>query len=113
MDEEPSDQWTGVVYAVIGSVALALALTDDSLAVEVAVPGVALVGIGAATALAPRLSSALPEVGDRLAGLGWALCGLAVLGIGLLSAPTPGKLGWGVVLGAGFVVYGVVRAARG
>ncbi len=75
---------------------------------------VAVVVLGVASLLAPRLSPSFADLNARWTGLFWALVGLGVLGISTMSGGSSGRWVSGVVLGGGLLVYGVpVAAGRG
>ncbi|MGQ3413514.1 hypothetical protein ACT4ML_14765 [Natrinema sp. LN54] len=100
--------WNGLSYIVLGLVALAVfVFYGDPVDTGGVIASIALVGIGVAAVLAQKLSPLFAELNRYWTGLFWALCGLGILGLGLLSSTKRASSG---VLGVLFVIYGVLIA---
>ena len=103
-------RWSGLSYVVVGVLAASvLAFSGESVDVGGVVASIALVGIGVAAVFVPRLSPLFAGLNRYWTGAFWALCGFGILGIGLADSTR-----WmsGVVLGSGFVLYGILTASN-
>jgi len=98
--------WTGLSYIFLGLLAMGIfALYGESINTVEIISSIVFVGIGVATLLAPKISPRFAELNRYWTGLFWALCGLGILGLSLLSSRR-----WvsGVILGVGLVIYGIL-----
>lgn len=102
---------SGLSYIILGLLAaLIFVFYGNSISTEGIVASVSVVIFGVFTILAPRISPLFSEVSNRWIGLFWALCGVSVIGIGVVSTNTVGKWIGGIVLGGGVMVYGALVA---
>lgn len=100
--------WNGLSYIFLGLLAMIVfVFYGDSVNTVGVIASIVFVGIGIAAVLAPRISPLFTELNRYWTGLFWVLCGLGILGLGLLSSTR-----WvsGVILGVGFVICGVLIA---
>lgn len=103
--------WNGLSYVTLGLLgASVFVFYGDSVDTGGVVASVALVVIGIAAVLAPRISPLFAELDNHWTGLFWVLCGLGVFGLGVVSGSTGGRWINGVVLGGGVVIYGILVA---
>ncbi|KDE59931.1 hypothetical protein EL22_15235 [Halostagnicola sp. A56] len=104
--------WSGLSYIGLGLVALwFFEFHGDSATIAEVIPCLALVGIGVADALAPRLSPLFADLNRYWTGLFWSLCGLGIVGLAVVSSGATGRWLSGIVLGGGLVLYGLFVAA--
>lgn len=100
--------WNGLSYIVLGLLATAIfAFYGDSIDTIGVIVSLAFVGIGVAAVLAPKISPLFTDMNRYWTGLFWMLCGLGILGLGLLS--TRRRIS-GIILGGAFVIYGIFTA---
>ncbi|WP_049971242.1 hypothetical protein [Haladaptatus cibarius] len=105
--------WDGLSYIAVGLVAMTIfVFHGDSVNTGGVVSSIALIAIGVVSLLAPRLSPWFTDLNRYWRGLFWALCGLCILGIGVVSSNTANRWISGAVLGDGFVLYGILIAVN-
>mgnify|MGYP006271340731 CR=1 FL=1 len=100
--------WNGLSYIILGLLAMAVfVFYGDSANTVGVIASIAFVGIGIAAVLTAKISPLFAELNHYWTGLFWALCGLGILGLGLISSHR-----WlrSVILGVGFVIYGSLIA---
>ncbi len=100
--------WEGLTYIVLGLLGMAVSVFYwGSVDTGGVAASIACIGIGVAAVLAPRLGPLFTELSHRWVGLFWALCGVGICTLGMLSSTR-----WvsGTVLGVGFVLYGSLIA---
>lgn len=102
---------SGLSYIILSLLAISIFIFyGNSINTGGIIAGVAGVIFGVATILAPRISPLFSEVNNRWTGLFWALCGVGIIGIGVVSTNTVGRWINGIVLGGGLMIYGVLIA---
>lgn len=107
IDNEFGGLWAGVSTMIVAVLALGILLfTTDPVNTGGVVASLALALIGLAQILAPRVSPWFQRLSHHRIGLCWILVGGGIAALGLISSPTIGKLGGGLVLGALFMLYG-------
>lgn len=98
--------WNGLSYIILGLLAMAVFIFyGGSVNTGGVIASIAFVGIGVAAVLAPKISPLFTGLNRYWIGLFWALCGVVILGLGLLSST---RWASGVILGVLFAVYGVL-----
>lgn len=104
--------WNGLWYITLGFASVAIfVFYGDSVNIGGIVVSLVLVLLGVGAILAPRTAPLIAELHNYWTGLFWVLCGLGVLGIGVVSAGSGGRWIRGFVLGGGIIIYGILVAA--
>ncbi|WP_327052838.1 hypothetical protein [Halomicrococcus gelatinilyticus] len=103
--------WNGLSYIALGLLGMSVfVFYGDSVDTGETIASLALVVIGVAAVLTPRLSPLFTELDRYWTGLFWTLCGLGVIGLGAVASRTASMGVSGAVVGGGLVVYGVLIA---
>lgn len=103
--------WNGLSYIALGLLGLfVFVFYGDSVDTGETIASLAMVVIGVAAVLTPRLSPLFTELGRYWTGLFWTLCGLGIIGLGAVASSTASRGVGGVVVGGALVIYGVLIA---
>jgi hypothetical protein len=102
-----------IAVAALGYAALSGVAADGPVGSGAAAAALALAAVGLAQVLAPRLRPRLGRLGPRWTGVLWAVVGVGVAAVAVAASPGIGRLGTGLVLGAGLALYGCAVALRG
>lgn len=99
--------WTGLSTLLVAILAFGVfVFTTEPVDTGGVIASVALAAVGVAQLLAPRVSPWFVRLSPRWTGLFWILAGVGVATLGVVASPTVGKLGGGILIGAGLVLYG-------